>query len=66
MEEALPGSIAKEKPMSKEPTEEKCRHHWVIETAEDSVSKGVCRLCGAEKEFSNQLSDSYKKRTKKD
>jgi hypothetical protein len=52
--------------MSKEPTEEKCRHHWVIETAEDSVSKGVCRLCGAEKEFSNQLSDSYKKRAKKD
>ena len=30
-----------------------CRHHWVIETPKGPTSKGVCKLCGAEKEFQN-------------
>ena len=32
-----------------------CRHHWIIEVAAESLSKGVCRLCGEEKLFRNQL-----------
>jgi hypothetical protein len=32
-----------------------CCHHWVIEVAAESLSKGVCRLCGEERLFRNQL-----------
>ncbi len=32
-----------------------CRHHWMIEYAQDATSKGVCRLCGAERQFNNNL-----------
>ena len=30
-----------------------CAHHWLIETAAGPVSKGVCRLCGEERQFTN-------------
>ena len=31
-----------------------CIHHWVIEPADGSShSRGVCRNCGAEKQFRN-------------
>jgi hypothetical protein len=33
----------------------RCSHHWIIEVAIGPLSKGVCKLCGAEKEFRNQL-----------
>ena len=44
----------------KERTEESvapdgCRHYWIIESTEGPTSKGVCRLCGAEKEFFNSF-----------
>jgi hypothetical protein len=32
-----------------------CCHHWIIEAAIDASSRGVCRLCGEEKLFRNQL-----------
>ena len=32
-----------------------CSHHWVIEGAGGPTSKGMCRLCGAEKDFKNYL-----------
>ena len=32
-----------------------CPHHWIIERASGPTSKGVCRLCGAEKEFLNYV-----------
>lgn len=32
-----------------------CPHHWIIEPATGPTSLGVCKLCGAEKEFSNQF-----------
>ncbi len=32
-----------------------CCHHWIIEVAIGPLSKGVCRLCGEEKLFRNQL-----------
>jgi hypothetical protein len=30
-----------------------CRHHWIIETPNGPVSKGVCKLCGEERDFEN-------------
>lgn len=33
--------------------ESKCRHYWVIEDASGPTSRGVCKLCGAEREFHN-------------
>ena len=38
-----------------------CRHHWIIDTAVGVTSKGVCKLCGAEKEFLNVIDDSIPK-----
>jgi hypothetical protein len=35
-----------------------CRHHWRIESPNGATSNGVCKLCGAVKEFSNSSSDS--------
>jgi hypothetical protein len=30
-----------------------CRHHWLIESPNGPTSMGICRLCGAQKEFRN-------------
>ena len=30
-----------------------CQHHWVIESPRGPVSRGVCKQCGAVKEFQN-------------
>ncbi len=30
-----------------------CPHHWLIERHRENTSKGVCKLCGETKEFSN-------------
>ena len=35
--------------------EGECSHHWLIESPKGPTSKGVCKLCGATKEFNNQL-----------
>jgi len=35
-----------------------CRHHWVIEAASGPISRGRCRVCGAEKEFQNYIEDA--------
>ena len=32
-----------------------CRHHWIIEYTDEPTSKGVCRLCGAERVFENHV-----------
>ncbi|MFC1935594.1 hypothetical protein ACFLX9_02385 [Chloroflexota bacterium] len=32
-----------------------CRHHWLIDGPAGPASKGVCRLCGAQRQFSNYL-----------
>ena len=34
-------------------TTNQCPHHWIIETSHGSTSKGVCRLCGEERDFAN-------------
>ncbi len=30
-----------------------CTHYWVIEPPNGPISKGVCKLCGSQKEFRN-------------
>ena len=31
----------------------KCAHYWMIESPTRPTSRGVCKLCGAEREFRN-------------
>ena len=35
--------------------EASCSHHWVIESPNGPTSWGVCKYCGARKEFNNHL-----------
>lgn len=35
-----------------------CRHHWLIEPPDGPTSEGVCKLCGARREFRTS-SDDY-------
>lgn len=28
-----------------------CRHHWLIESPQGPACRGVCKLCGAERQF---------------
>jgi len=44
-----------EKPIAKD----KCRHYWVLENPNGPVSKGVCKLCGAERKFNNRFLDLW-------
>jgi len=37
--------------------QEGCRHHWLIESPQGRTSMGMCKLCGAQKEFSNSGTD---------
>ena len=34
-----------------------CRHYWVIESPAGRTSWGVCKYCGARREFNNYLPD---------
>jgi hypothetical protein len=34
-----------------------CRHHWLIETPHGPACKGVCKLCGTEREFQSSSED---------
>lgn len=34
-----------------------CAHRWVIETPNGEMSHGVCKTCGAEKDFPNAAED---------
>ncbi|MDE2940606.1 MAG: hypothetical protein OXR67_17065 [Chloroflexota bacterium] len=44
------------------PTEnivDECSHHWVIQEGDGPTSVGMCRVCGALKEFKNYLEASF-------
>lgn len=41
----------------KDITLDECKHYWKIESSNDPISIGVCKYCGAEKEFLNSLPD---------
>ncbi len=34
---------------------DQCHHHWLIDAAGGPTSKGICRVCGAERQFKNSL-----------
>ena len=34
-------------------TGSKCQHYWIIEDARGSISRGMCKWCGEEREFCN-------------
>lgn len=36
-----------------------CSHHWIIEEATGPSSAGVCRHCGARREFRNYVEAPY-------
>lgn len=38
-------------------TKDECHHYWVIESPNGPTSKGVCKFCGAKKEFLNSMPD---------
>ena len=38
-----------------EQAEPECRHYWVIDTPAGPTSTGVCRLCGAQRDFENYM-----------
>lgn len=35
-----------------------CRHYWIIESAGGPTSRGVCKICGEEREFHNSWTDA--------
>ena len=37
---------------------EHCRHYWIIESPNGPTSWGVCKYCGAKREFNNYLPTS--------
>ena len=39
-------------------TPSECTHHWVIDTPSGPMSRGQCKLCGAEREFKNFLDNT--------
>ncbi len=48
---ASEGSVAERE----QENESQCAHHWLIDVAGGPKSKGVCRICGAERLFKNAL-----------
>jgi hypothetical protein len=36
-------------------TQDKCIHHWIIDVANGSFSKGVCKLCHKTSNFKNSI-----------
>ena len=47
-----------ETPIEEPIAEGKCCHFWVIVGPKDGISKGVCKRCGAKKEFKSSFIDS--------
>jgi len=37
-----------------------CCHHWIIESVNGPTSRGLCKNCGAEKEFLNSSAESIR------
>jgi hypothetical protein len=36
---------------------QRCHHYWMIDSPTGPISRGRCRLCGAQREFRNYLRD---------
>ncbi|MBI1984849.1 MAG: hypothetical protein HYS60_01920 [Candidatus Wildermuthbacteria bacterium] len=56
----LAPEIAEVTPCVDKKTHEKYKaHHWLIDTPQGPVSKGICKQCGKEAEFKNALPSDY-------
>ena len=40
---------------SEEAESSECKHHWLIESPQGPVSRGICQLCDATREFKNYI-----------
>ena len=54
MRDKVKNTLVKDKPEERV-AEDGCRHYWIIESANGSTSKGVCKFCGVKKEFFNSI-----------
>ena len=53
----MPKTIIKAPEADTPDTKPSCAHHWVIATPNGETSRGVCKVCGTEKEFPNSAED---------
>jgi hypothetical protein len=37
-----------------------CCHHWIIDSPHGPISQGLCKNCGAEKEFLNYRPEFFR------
>jgi len=51
--------VREQAPALQERTAVWCRHHWLIEDPAGPVSRGVCKHCGAVREFKNYVETPY-------
>jgi hypothetical protein len=40
-----------------------CAHHWMLPRPGGPTSNGICKFCGAEREFSNTTASGWVART---
>ena len=44
-----------EKKVAENRSPKNCVHYWLIEPPLGPISKGICKICGAEKDFLNYV-----------
>ena len=37
---------------------ETCCHHWILDSTDKAIARGICRVCGEERRFENGFSRS--------
>ncbi len=47
--------LDKAEPEKKRIAEVQCIHYWIIESPKGPTSRGVCKYCGAVREFKNYM-----------
>ena len=45
-----------EEAVTEKQPKEQCTHYWLIDPPDGPISKGVCKICGAERDFTNYVS----------
>ena len=60
-----------ERSPQKQVNSESCHHYWLIETPSGPTCRGICKLCGKERDFASTFEyliskDAEKKSVKKD
>jgi len=57
--------VQKRATMSKNPAAQRhCHHHWMVEMATGPSSRGVCKFCGAQRDFTSYFPDCLDKEGK--